>query len=100
MPLYVFPCLPSSSQQYPYQESYAPDHVPPLPWYLSTSYYQGIGNETFSILEIQLIRQTSGFGFKIIGGAEEGTQVKLIILNSKDSFIWVLDHHMKLEMQQ
>ena len=33
------------------------------------------GDEPFTTLEIRLIRQVSGFGFRIIGGREEGSQV-------------------------
>ena len=36
----------------------------------------GGGDEPFQILEIRLMRQVSGFGFRIIGGREEGSQVK------------------------
>ena len=32
-------------------------------------------SEPFPVLEIRLMRQVSGFGFRIIGGKEDGTQV-------------------------
>ena len=32
-------------------------------------------SEPFSTLEVTLSRHTSGFGFRIIGGREEGSQV-------------------------
>ena len=35
------------------------------------------GDEPFTTLEIRLMRQVSGFGFRIIGGREEGSQVGL-----------------------
>ena len=31
----------------------------------------------FQLLEVHLVRQVSGFGFRIIGGREEGTQVTI-----------------------
>ena len=39
----------------------------------------GIGeeDEPFQILEIRLMRQVSGFGFRIIGGREEGSQATI-----------------------
>ncbi len=37
----------------------------------------GVGNDIpFTIMEVRLIRQVSGFGFRIIGGEEEGSQVQ------------------------
>ena len=33
-------------------------------------------NEPFTLQEIRLMRQVSGFGFRIIGGKEEGSQVR------------------------
>ena len=35
------------------------------------------GDEPFQILEIRLMRQVSGFGFRIIGGREEGSQATI-----------------------
>ncbi len=35
----------------------------------------GSNGEPFHTLEIRLMRQVSGFGFRIIGGREEGSQV-------------------------
>ena len=32
-------------------------------------------SEPFTVMEVHLIRQVSGFGFRIIGGQEEGSQV-------------------------
>ena len=37
-------------------------------------------NEPFALYEIRLMRQASGFGFRIIGGKEEGTQVRNCIV--------------------
>lgn len=37
----------------------------------------GSGEEPFQILEIRLMRQVSGFGFRIIGGREEGSQATI-----------------------
>lgn len=37
----------------------------------------GGGDEPFQILEIRLMRQVSGFGFRIIGGREEGSQATI-----------------------
>ena len=37
----------------------------------------GGGEEPFQILEIRLMRQVSGFGFRIIGGREEGSQATI-----------------------
>ena len=39
----------------------------------------GVGgeDEPFQILEIRLMRQVSGFGFRIIGGREEGSQATI-----------------------
>ena len=34
-------------------------------------------DEPFQILEIRLMRQVSGFGFRIIGGREEGSQATI-----------------------
>ncbi len=35
-----------------------------------------MGNDgPFTVMEVRLIRQVSGFGFRIIGGEEEGSQV-------------------------
>ena len=34
----------------------------------------GSSDELFQQMEVRLIRQESGFGFRIIGGKEEGTQ--------------------------
>ena len=33
------------------------------------------GSEPFYHFEVQLLRQVNGFGFRIIGGREEGSQV-------------------------
>lgn len=33
--------------------------------------------EPFQHLEVHLVRQVSGFGFRIIGGKEEGSQVTI-----------------------
>lgn len=41
--------------------------------------------EPFSSLEVTLPRHTSGFGFRIIGGREEGSQVHTIYVYC-DSF--------------
>ena len=49
----INPSFPPSSQQYPHQDGY-------------TSY---------QVLEIRLMRQISGFGFRIMGESEEGNQV-------------------------
>jgi len=35
-------------------------------------------SEPFSTLEVTLPRHTSGFGFRIIGGREEGSQVCVV----------------------
>lgn len=35
-------------------------------------------SEPFSTLEVTLSRHTSGFGFRIIGGREEGSQVCVV----------------------
>jgi len=47
--------------------------------YLHNSYHQPGGgaseDQPFSEMEIRLMRQVSGFGFRIIGGQEEGSQV-------------------------
>ena len=37
----------------------------------------GGGDEPFQILEVRLMRQVSGFGFRIIGGREEGSQATI-----------------------
>ena len=37
----------------------------------------GGGDESFQILEIRLMRQVSGFGFRIIRGREEGSQANI-----------------------
>jgi hypothetical protein len=37
----------------------------------------GEEDEPFQILEIRLMRQVSGFGFRIIGGREEGSQATI-----------------------
>ena len=34
------------------------------------------GEQPFNEMEVRLMRQVSGFGFRIIGGREEGSQVK------------------------
>ena len=34
------------------------------------------GSEPFAHFEVQLLRQVNGFGFRIIGGREEGSQVR------------------------
>ncbi len=34
-------------------------------------------DKPFQHLEVHLVRQVSGFGFRIIGGREEGTQVSI-----------------------
>ena len=36
-------------------------------------------SEPFSTLEVTLSRHTSGFGFRIIGGREEGSQVCCVL---------------------
>ena len=42
----------------------------------NTNYYlNSTGSEPFSTLEVTLSRHSSGFGFRIIGGREEGSQV-------------------------
>ena len=56
----------------------------PLPLYMGSDGYPGGGpsnhhmmmNEPFAVQEIRLMRQVSGFGFRIIGGKEEGSQVR------------------------
>ena len=51
------------------------------PHYLGPDGYPGpsnhITNEPFTTQEIRLMRQVSGFGFRIIGGKEEGSQVRV-----------------------
>lgn len=39
-------------------------------------------SEPFSTLEVTLSRHTSGFGFRIIGGREEGSQVCVSLLGA------------------
>ena len=39
--------------------------------------YPDSGEEPFQHLEVHLVRQVSGFGFRIIGGKEEGSQVTI-----------------------
>ena len=47
-----------------------------LPNYDQGEYIPGDQSmEPFTVLEVNLIRQVSGFGFRIIGGREEGSQV-------------------------
>lgn len=50
-----------------------------LPFYSDPDGYPAHSNhittEPFTIQEIRLMRQVSGFGFRIIGGKEEGSQV-------------------------
>ncbi|KAL5517761.1 hypothetical protein EMCRGX_G003374 [Ephydatia muelleri] len=47
-----------------------------LPNYDPGDYLPGDqGVEPFTLLEVRLIRQVSGFGFRIIGGKEEGSQI-------------------------
>ena len=51
-----------------------------LPHYGGSDGYPGPSNhmmdqEPFTMQEIRLMRQVSGFGFRIIGGKEEGSQV-------------------------
>ena len=43
-----------------------------------------MGGEPFTVLEIRLMRQVSGFGFRIIGGKEEGSQVSSVYCAWKD----------------
>ena len=39
-----------------------------------------MGNDgPFTTMEVCLLRQVSGFGFRIIGGEEEGSQVQYIL---------------------
>ncbi len=42
-----------------------------------TNDYPDGGEEPFQHLEVHLVRQVSGFGFRIIGGKEEGSQVTI-----------------------
>ena len=45
-----------------------------------SGYSEGMGEgegEPFEILEIRLVRRLSGFGFRIIGGREEGSQATI-----------------------
>ena len=50
------------------------------PHYTGSDGYPGpsnhMMNEPFTVQEIRLMRQVSGFGFRIIGGKEEGSQVR------------------------
>eukprot|EP00731_Ephydatia_muelleri_P003274 Em0001g3274a len=49
-----------------------------LPNYDPGDYLPGDqGVEPFTVLEVRLIRQVSGFGFRIIGGKEEGSQATI-----------------------
>eukprot|EP00731_Ephydatia_muelleri_P003301 Em0001g3301a len=49
-----------------------------LPNYDPGDYLPGDqGLEPFTVLEVRLIRQVSGFGFRIIGGKEEGSQATI-----------------------
>ena len=52
-----------------------------LPYYSGPDGYPDpsnyAANEPFTIQEIRLMRQVSGFGFRIIGGKEEGSQVRV-----------------------
>lgn len=66
VPFYFQENLPS----YP-DEGYPPQHQQQQ----QQQQYQQDGEEPFNTLEIRLIRQVSGFGFRIIGGREEGSQV-------------------------
>ena len=56
-----------------------PDHPPhysgPGGYQTGSPQHQKMGGEPFTVLEIRLMRQVSGFGFRIIGGKEEGSQV-------------------------
>ena len=65
--------------QYSYQDGYIPDHPPhysgPGGYQTGSPQHQKIRGEPFTVLEIRLMRQVSGFGFRIIGGKEEGSQV-------------------------
>ena len=40
-------------------------------------------NEPFTVQEVRLMRQVSGFGFRIIGGKEEGSQVRTDLTRSE-----------------
>lgn len=55
--------LSSSQDHYPGHDGYPPMNGGP-----------GL-EEPFTTLEVRLMRQVSGFGFRIIGGKEEGSQV-------------------------
>ena len=41
------------------------------------SYRGPPSNEPFQFMEVRLLRQVSGFGFRIIGGKEEGSQTTI-----------------------
>ena len=41
----------------------------------NANFFMNSNSEPFSSLEVTLSRHTSGFGFRIIGGREEGSQV-------------------------
>lgn len=61
---------PPSSHKYPYQDDYAKLYPP---------HYTGPdGHPTsYHLLEIRLMRQVSDFGFRIMGGKEDGLQVSI-----------------------
>ena len=51
-------------------------------------------NEPFTVQEVRLMRQVSGFGFRIIGGKEEGSQVRTDLTRSEQlgmCMIWYID---------
>ncbi len=55
-----------------------------LPSYPVPDMFQGpgepMGNDgPFTTMEVRLLRQVSGFGFRIIGGEEEGSQVYMFM---------------------
>ncbi len=54
--------------------------VQELPSYPAPDMFQEeqMGNDgPFTTMEVRLLRQVSGFGFRIIGGEEEGSQVHM-----------------------
>ena len=48
-------------------------------------------NDPFTVQEIRLMRQVSGFGFRIIGGKEEGSQVRTDLTRSEQLCMYVYD---------
>ena len=75
VPLVPPPSPPVQWTDYPYEGAFSlQEHLPSYP---GPDGYPVNSDEPFSAFEIRLMRQVSGFGFRIIGGKEEGSQVSV-----------------------